>query len=111
MSDDREKAGNIKPKMFSEDPWMVGFISDCLDIYGCPRNEEDCLTRQEEVWYTYSSMFLMGAIEHMDKETLDEMKLHDTREAAYKYAALYEDLYREPLIMPFMGKDELVSEV
>lgn len=98
-------------RMFAEymnsDPWSAEFISECLDIYGCPRTYDDCLSREEEVWHMYSSMFLIGILEKMDEEVLESIKSISTNEAAYKYAKIYEEFYGEDLVMPFQGKGEL----
>lgn len=102
MSDDKK----IEAGYFSKDPWMLGFISDCLDIYGCPTDESVCVSREEEIWFMYSSMFLMGAIENMPGERLEELRQLSTRDAAYLYAKFYETMYSEPLVMPFAGKEE-----
>jgi hypothetical protein len=91
----------------TNDPWLAGFISECLDIYGCPRTYDDCLSREEEVWHMYSSMFLTGLIEKFDKEQTDIMKSVEVTEAAYRYAKMYEEYYEEPLVMPFGGKGEI----
>ena len=92
---------------FTKDPWMVGFICDCLDLYGCPRTEDDCLSREEEAWYMYSSMFLMGFIENMDDVKLQSLREMSTKQAALECAKDYEREYSEPLIMSFRGKEEI----
>lgn len=99
---------DIGDEYFKNDPWMVGFISDCLNLYGCPRNESDCLNREEGVWYMYSYMFLTGMIERLSDERLQSLMVLDTEKAAWEYAKEYEEEYGESLIMPYQGKDEIL---
>ena len=94
---------------FKRDPWIVGLICDCLDLYGCPRTEEDCLSKEEEVWYMYSSLFLIGFIENMDDTLLQPLRNMETKQAALLCAKYYEEEHFEPLIMPFRGKEEIIS--
>ena len=105
MVESKKKDGDY----FKRDPWIVGLICDCLDLYGCPRTKEDCLSKEEEVWYMYSSLFLIGFIENMDDARLQSLRNMETKQAALECAKDYEDEYFEPLIMPFRGKEEIIS--
>lgn len=102
--DDKKLMGGTIADLYSKDPWVKNFMESVYEMFGVPKNTEDCLSKEDKILFVWGMMSLVQAMKKDEywSELKDQLEPED---AAHEYV---QNHYEETgtLILMGIGPDE-----
>jgi len=85
---DKKIVENKIADLFQNDLWVRSFMQETYRLFGLPVSSEDCLNKQDKIFFLWGMMSLVKAMQS-NHAWEDLKKDTDAEEAAYKFAEIY----------------------
>ena len=84
MTEDRSILGKTISELYSEDPWVRGFMQEVYDLFGIPKSTETCLCRKDKIMFIWAMMNLVRAM-NQNPMWMELRDKEEPQDAAYSF--------------------------